>query len=258
MDVLKSASNDKIKKLRALLKSPKERKASGLFAAEGVKIYNEAPEELIQEVYLSESFAAENPGIAGTVVEDSLFERVCDTRTPQGILTVFRQPAVKTEDLIHENAFITVLENVQDPGNVGTIIRTAEGAGVDGVILSSGCADLYSPKTIRSTMGSIFRVPHIVSDDIVKTVRELKKAGMRVYAAHLRAEKYYDEYDYTEGCAILIGNEGNGLTEELSKEADELLKIPMEGKLESLNAAVAASILMYTVHSKRKGSISDE
>ena len=259
MDIIKSASNEKIKRLRALLKSAKERKAAGLFAAEGVKIFSEAPQELIKEVFLSESFAKSEPGFAVgsavTVIEDSLFERVCDTKTPQGILTLFRQPKTALKDFLHKNAFIMVLENVQDPGNVGTIIRTAEGAGADGVILG-GCADVFSPKTIRSTMGSIFRVPHIVTDDLAGTVKELKKAGITVYAAHLKAEKHYDEYDYAEGCAILIGNEGSGLSEEISKEADALLKIPMEGRLESLNAAVAASILMYTVHSKRKGSIS--
>ena len=260
-EVIRSASNEKIKRLRALKDSAKERKKSGLFTAEGVKIWREAPKELVKEVFISESFAKEaeiNTGEAAChVVEDGLFQRACDTKTPQGIMTVFAQPVYDTEGLITKDPLIVVLENVQDPGNVGTIIRTAEGAGAK-VILSRGCADIFSPKTIRSTMGSVFRVPFVITDDILSAVKKLKAAGIKLYAAHLAAEKYYDEHDYSEGTAFLIGNEGNGLTDELAREADELLKIPMEGKLESLNAAVAASILMYTVHSKRKGSISNE
>jgi TrmH family RNA methyltransferase len=131
-------------------------------------------------------------------------------------------------------------------------MRTAEGAGADGVILSRTSVDLYNPKTIRSTMGSIYRMPFLYVDQIEEILPELKKRGIRTYAAHLKGEHSYDEEDYRSGTAFFIGNEGNGLTEELSAKADTWIRIPMHGQLESLNAAVAASILMYEVCRQRR------
>ena len=215
--------NEKIKRLRLLRGSAKERKKSGLFTAEGVKIFKEAPKEAVCETYVSESFARENACLladcAFYIVEDGLFERICDTKTPQGIITVFRRPSCRIEDLPENGPLIVVLENVQDPGNIGTIIRTAEGAGAS-VILGDGCADVFSPKAVRSTMGSLFRVPIVFESDLTEAVKKLKALGVKVYAAHLAAEKYYDELDYSEGTAFLVGNEGNGLSKELADEAD--------------------------------------
>jgi TrmH family RNA methyltransferase len=147
-----------------------------------------------------------------------------------------------------------VLEDLQDPGNLGTIMRTGEGAGIDGVILSKGCVDIYNPKTIRSTMGSLYRVPFLYVEDLAQTIADLKAKGITFYAAHLKGERFYDEFDFTKegGCAFLIGNEGNGLKDETADLADTYLKIPMEGKLESLNAAVASSILMYEVYRQKR------
>ena len=258
--MITSASNQKIKKLRALNSKRKERKESGLFTAEGIKILREAPAELIKEVFVSESFetdAAELLAAKGItqyeVIADSLFKSICDTQTPQGVITVFCQPVcTESEFFSRRDPFYLVLEDVQDPGNVGTIIRTAEGAGVQGIILSAGCADVFSPKTIRSTMGSVFRVPLFFTEDAVSAVKKLKELGVQTYAAMPLASAEYDEPDYKGGTAILIGNEGNGLSDEISAEADVALRIPMEGRLESLNAAIASAILMYAVHSKRK------
>ena len=137
------------------------------------------------------------------------------------------------------------LENIQDPGNLGTILRTAEGAGIDGIIMNKGTVDIYNPKVVRSTMGSIFRVPFMYCDDIMGKVDELKKSGVKVYAAALGGTRNYSEPDYTRPSAFAIGNEGNGLTDEMINAADERIKIPMLGKVESLNAANAAGILMY-------------
>ena len=140
-----------------------------------------------------------------------------------------------------------ILEDIQDPGNLGTMIRTGEGAGVDGILMSKGTVDIYNPKTIRSTMGSLYRVPFLYTGDLTQTIGQLQKTGIRVYAAHLKGTKSYREPDYAEGAAFLIGNEGNGLKEETAALADEYIRIPMQGKLESLNAAVAAALLMYEV-----------
>ena len=137
-----------------------------------------------------------------------------------------------------------VLDNLQDPGNLGTIVRTAEGAGVTGVIMSKETVDIYNPKVIRSTMGSIYRMPFYYADDIFETVEELQKRGIKVYAAHLQGEGFYEK-DYRTGTAFLVGNEGNGLTDRITGMADEKIRIPMMGKVESLNAAIAATLMAY-------------
>ena len=146
---------------------------------------------------------------------------------------------------------LVVLENIQDPGNLGTIIRTAEGAGATGIIMSSDTVDIYNPKVIRSTMGSLFRMPFICTGDIVSTVRKLRNKGITMYAAHLNGKNYYYDEDLRKSAGIMIGNEGNGLTDTLSKEADIMIKIPMDGNLESLNAAVSTAVILYEAHRQR-------
>ena len=187
------------------------------------------------------------------VVEDRVFQSVSDTMTPQGILSIVRQFHYREEDFWKKkNPFFLVLENLQDPGNMGTIFRTAEGAGADGIFLSRDCVDLYNPKVIRSTMGSIYRMPFLYVDSAAELAAELQRRDVRVFAAHLKGEKSYDKESYLSGTAFLIGNEGNGLTEELAEKADSYIKIPMAGKVESLNAAMAAGILMYEVSRQRR------
>ena len=139
---------------------------------------------------------------------------------------------------------VVVLDRLQDPGNLGTIVRTGEGAGISGIIMSSGCADIYNPKVIRSTMGSIFRVPFTVVSDLPEAIETLKENSITTYAAHLKGEEY-NKGVFEKNVALLIGNEPKGLSDEVSGKADRLIKIPMEGKVESLNAAIATAILMY-------------
>ena len=255
--IITSAANEKIKQVSALIRRHKERKATGLFTAEGIKIFSEAKKTQIEQVFVSESFCRENEELLfqtePVIVRDDLFARMCDTQTPQGILTVLKQPVHTLKEIIGASlqGTVLVLEDVQDPGNVGTILRTAEGAGAAGLVLSTGCADLFAPKTIRSTMGSVLRVPAVYTDDLQGAVGQMKQAGITVYAAHLQGQKIYDEQEYAQRNALLIGNEGRGLSDALAKTADIRVRIPMEGKLESLNASVAAGILMYTIYSKR-------
>jgi TrmH family RNA methyltransferase len=144
------------------------------------------------------------------------------------------------------------LENLQDPGNLGTIVRTAEGAGVTGILMSRGCVDIYNSKVIRSTMGSIYRMPFVYTDQWEEALRELKRQGVSLYAAHLKGQDYHDRQDYTKPAAFLIGNESRGLTEETAALADTYIRIPMCGQVESLNAAVASSILMYEANRQRR------
>ena len=182
-----------------------------------------------------------------------MFAAVSDTMTPQGILAVVEIPHYELEELLHGNQTqLLILESIQDPGNLGTMIRTGEGAGMTGIIMNKTTADLFNPKTIRSTMGSIYRVPYLIAENLPETIRLIKKQGVSLYAAHLKGTCAYDEKDYTKACGFLIGNEGNGLTDEIANLADAYIKIPMEGQVESLNAAISASLLLYECHRQRR------
>lgn len=256
--IITSTSNPQVKELLQLRKKAKARDAQDVFLVEGLKMFQEAPRERVRKVYVAESLYEQRgqallAGLEPVILEDRVFAAVSDTRTPQGILCVVDQYHYVLEDLLGREApFLLILEDLQDPGNVGTILRTAEGAGADGIILSRKSVDLYNPKTIRSTMGSIYRMPFLYVDRPAEILPLLRERGVRTCAAHLEGARFYDEEDYRTGCAFFIGNEGNGLSGELSRAADVRIRIPMYGKLESLNAAVAASILMYEVCRQRR------
>lgn len=284
--MITSISNQRIKRLVQLQEKSRLRNKEGVFAAEGLKMFEEAPVERLEEIYIQESFGkalseyaangkkdrvlAESgheekvilklrqcmeKGITIEQVTDEVFKKAADTKSPQGILFIIKQLSYSPEILV-KNALkkketegrpplFLLLEDIQDPGNLGTMLRTAEGAGADAVIMSKGCVDIYNPKTIRSTMGSLYRVPFLYTEDLPTEIIRLQKNGIKVYAAHLLGQKYFDEMDYRGGSAFLIGNEGNGLKKETADKADVYVKIPMEGKLESLNAGIAAALLMY-------------
>ena len=260
-----SMKNPRIKEITELVSKASARKKWQLYPVEGIKMFVEIPKEDLCEVWMSERFAKEHPeivkeipsGVSSFLVSDPVFAKISDTQTPQGILAVVRQKVYTTADMIAKDRgtpLLILLENLQDPGNLGTILRSSEGAGVTGVILSADSVDPYNPKVIRSTMGAIFRVPHLISEDLQKTAEELKAAGVRIYAAHLDAgSKSYDTVDWNEPSAILIGNESKGLTEAMTAAADEKVHIPMLGKVESLNAAVAASLIAFEAARVRRG-----
>lgn len=214
--------------------------------------------DLLVKIYMSERFQNNNSeyvkelvkkqGISDDSIEivaDNVFDRMSQTQTPQGIMAVVRMKDNSLSDMLSGNPLLILVENLQDPGNLGTIIRMGEGAGVTGVIMSPNTVDIYNPKTIRSTMGSIFRVPFIYVQDFGEAVSECQKSGVKVYAAHLDGKNTYLGEDYSTPTAFLIGNEGNGLTDDITKQADTLIRIPMEGEVESLNAAIACTILTY-------------
>lgn len=261
--MITSPTNKRIKEIIQLNQRAKARRERDVFIVEGVKMFLEADVERMEEVYVSESVLRQlseacKQKLAGLpfsyeTVTDEVFRKISDTQTPQGILCVVRQYHYDLEKMLEvANPLLVVLEDIQDPGNLGTIFRTGEGAGVTGVIMSSHTVDIYNPKTIRSTMGSIYRMPFVYTTDLQETILELKKKNIATYAAHLQGTKFYDECDYKKGTAFLIGNEGNGLQEETAKLADTYIKIPMEGKVESLNAAVATSILIYEAARQRR------
>ncbi len=260
--MITSHSNPKVKQVIQWQNKARERRSAGVFLAEGFKMFEEVPRECLQQVYVSE-VALERIGrkpeierklndVGYETVAGDVFGKMSDTQAPQGILCVVRQPVYCLEDLLKaESPLLLLLEDLQDPGNLGTIIRTGEAAGVTGVIMSSGTVDLFNPKTIRGTMGSVFRVPFLYVDSLPLTIGALRQRGIHTYAAHLEGEVFYDAFSFREPTAFLVGNEGRGLARETADQAERYLKIPMEGKVESLNAAVAASLLMYEAHRQR-------
>ena len=257
--MITSTSNQQVKRLLQLQKKSKARNEEKVFVVEGLRMFAEVPKKSVERVYISETLYNKKKqelnlkDFPYEILSDNVFERVSDTQTPQGILCVVKQPEYNLQELLKkENPHFVVLDNLQDPGNLGTIVRTAEGAGVDAVFMSRDCVDIYNPKTIRSTMGSIYRVPFIYIEDIPNLLDVFKQNGIQSYAAHLDGENAYDQENYKEGTAILIGNEGNGLKEEVWKNADILVRIPMCGQVESLNAAIAASVLMFEVFRQRR------
>jgi TrmH family RNA methyltransferase len=229
-----------------------------VFLAEGFKMFEEAPTEMIREVYVTEG-AVERlheievgegldklRQVGYEVVSDEVFAKMSDTKTPQGILAVLEQPCYRLEEILGvERPLLLLVEELQDPGNVGTIFRTGEGAGVSGILMSSGTVDVFAPKVIRGTMGSVYRVPFVYLEDWERDILKVKAAGVRIYAAHLQGKGTYWGRGYQEGTAFLIGNEGKGLRDSTTALADEWVRIPMDGQVESLNAAMAAGLLLY-------------
>lgn len=257
--MITSTGNPQVKHLLQLQKKSKVRNEEKLFLVEGLRMFVEVPEERVEKVYVSESLYNKKKAelrlnrFSYEILSDNVFQHVSDTKTPQGILCVVRQQQYNIEEILQKkDPHFVVLDNLQDPGNLGTIVRTAEAAGVSAVFLNRESVDLYNPKTIRSTMGSIYRMPVIYVENLVELLQKFKKKGVQSYAAHLEGRNEYDAENYTTGTAILIGNEGNGLSQEVADQADIRVRIPMEGKVESLNAAIAASVLMFEVYRQRR------
>lgn len=271
--MITSASNEKVKKIAAYNAKNKLRKEDKVFIVEGIRMQVEIPSELILETYVSESFLAkasekdrdylDSLPRGYEEVSDQVFKKMSDTKAPQGILSLVRQLEYKDEDLFAPAKnrdgsstgyapLILILEGIQDPGNLGTIFRSAEGAGVTGIYMSSDCADVYNSKVVRSTMGAIFRQPFRYTEDLIGTIKMLKNKGIVSYAAHLKGKCSYDELDFNKGTAFLIGNEGNGLSKEIADAADEYLLIPMLGQVESMNAATSAALLTFEAARQRR------
>ena len=264
--MIESTTNKKLKRIQKLLANARFRRQEQAFAVEGWKLTAEALScGLVQTVYLSESSAAEWEeraafgGMASPegrpeteLVSDRCFRGISDTVSPQGILAVVRMPQYdRGEILTSADAAVLCLEDIQDPGNLGTMLRTAEGAGMSAVILSKGCVDLFNPKVVRAAMGALFRVPYFICDDVSTEVERLKNEGFSIYAAHPGGDRDFTEESYAGCVGIVVGNEARGLSAPAVEGADYLVKIPMEGNLESLNAAVSAALLMYEIHRNR-------
>lgn len=257
--LITSAANDRVKEVKKIMKSSARRRERGVYAVEGIRMVREIPENRVEELYVAEScveryeeLLRKYKALEPVIVADRVFSSMSDTSTPQGILALVRVKQAEIDELCRgsEPPFLLILDRLQDPGNLGTIIRTAEGAGVTGIMLSDDTVDIYNPKTVRATMGSVFRIKLYISQNLQRDIAYLKEKGIVIYGAHLDGSTFYD-ISYRGPCGFLIGNEGNGLSEQVSRTADRLIKIPMCGQVESLNAAVSTAVIAYEVLRQR-------
>ncbi|MFD1608139.1 RNA methyltransferase [Oceanobacillus luteolus] len=243
--LITSLTNEKVKYWRKLHKK-KGRKENKVFLVEGLHLIEEAwnSKQVIIEIIAEET--VELPRWSGNIpverVSKQVFEHISQTMTPQGIAAVVQ---IQPQREMKGNQFV-LLDAIQDPGNLGTIIRTADAAGMDAVILGKGTVDIFNDKVVRATQGSLFHIP-IYEADLVHKVDELQKGGFDIWATALEKADYYHEVEVPDKVAIILGNEGAGVHPDLIELADKRIKIPIYGKAESLNVSIAAGILMYHI-----------
>lgn len=247
-----SKDNSFIKLVCELQRSSKVREDYSLFVLEGLRICKDAFYNGIRfdklivsrtafEKYSEEIFKFSKISNENILIPDSLFKKISETKSPQGIIAVAHKPQ-KPEIDFKKGRFIG-LENLQDPSNLGAVARTAEALGVSGIIMSKNCCDPYSPKSLRASMGTLLRLPVVITENFAE---DIKSFGLVSYACVVNSNALpINEVNFSDGCIVLIGNEANGLTEETVKNSDFSVTIPMKGKAESLNASVAASIAAW-------------
>lgn len=256
-NVFKEAKSLKQKKFREITES---------YLIEGIRFVEEAIKEGIQIkcFFMTDKLMTLNGGdtliakmnltkIDVYEITEKMMGELCDTENPQGVVAVISMKKTLLESIIKPQGAYLVLEGLQDPGNMGTIIRTADAANFDGVITLKGCVDVYNSKVLRSTMGSIFHVPLAIGIDSEELITILNQNKIKLFATHLDGKCSYFEAPMSDGGAIIIGNEANGLSEEMAQKADVLVKIPMPGRAESLNASVAAALMMYEMVRQKIG-----
>ncbi len=251
---ISSASNSLLKKVRSL-QQRSGREQHGLFLLEGPKLLVEAQSKgiIIQDVIVSSSYlnsgfsANENPHLGQiTVVDDKIFRDLITTSTPCGIVSVGKISTHTFADCLKgKTTLIAVAESVQDPGNLGTMIRAALAFGATGLIATAGSVDAFNPKVVRSAMGALFKLPVIVGMRLEDVVKRLKEENIKVIALEPAVEKPFWQLDLNQPLAFLFGNEGNGLSNQAAELADELVTIPMAGETESLNVAVSSAVVLF-------------
>ena len=256
---ISSKDNERVKYTKSLLKS-KNRQKESKYIIEGYRILTLAIEceADLDYVFINETFEEkkehknflnilEEKNIKVFRTTNKIFKELVDTENTQGILGVIKFKERKIEHNIKcDDKFVLILDRIQDPGNMGTIIRTADAAGVDAIIALKGCVDIYNPKVIRSTMGSIFdmNIIHCTQEECLK---ELKSKDFKIVSSFLNTDNFYHETKYHDRTALVIGNEANGVNDDLIEGSDLLVKIPIYGNAESLNAAISSAILMYEI-----------
>ncbi|SHE92794.1 RNA methyltransferase, TrmH family [Caldanaerobius fijiensis DSM 17918] len=257
--VITSLDNPVVK-LTMSLKQKKYRQQLKKYTIEGIKLVEEAlksnaPVEYILTVDEKTYYS----GIKTYVVSEKVLSKLSEVESPQGIMAVVNMEEHGLNDIIKgENNLIVVLDGLQDPGNIGTIIRTADAMGVSGIIAVKGTGDIYNSKAIRASMGSIFHIPVVYIDDLLSAYDFLKKRGIRVIATSLNGDMYPYDINFMNS-AVVFGNEGNGISSISESQADHLVKIPMVGLAESLNVAASAAVILYeALRQRKKGGLCGE
>lgn len=258
MMLITSKDNRLVKEWRALNEQAKQRRKTGLFAIEGARLCGDAlasgltVSAVLYTAAARENYAAVVENLiaaAGQAVEitPELARSMADTASPQGVFCVIKSLDIQLSlDTIDNMGRYGVLEDIQDPGNLGTMIRTAEAFGLDGLLLSSGCCDVYNPKVLRASMGGVFRLPLAVTEDLPAAIAALQAQGMTALACVVDADaEPLHRVDKTAGVLCVIGNEGNGLKAATAMACKKRVTIPMAGRAESLNASMAAGIVMW-------------
>lgn len=251
--MITSASNKRIKDIQKL-KENKNIKKYGRYLIEGKHLVEEALDaKVVEEIIVSESFEEYNivDSFESELIKvtDSVLKSISDTITSQGIIAVCR--IVKKELNINNYSKVLILDKIQDPGNLGTIIRTADAFNFDCIILGKGTTSLYGQKVIRSTQGSNFHIDCFDNIDLVELIDEMHE--FNIFATSLKADKYIEQLDNITGkVAVVFGNEGAGVSEEILSKVNDLLKISMPGRAESLNVSIAAGIVMHYISTKLK------
>ncbi len=256
--LISSKDNQLIKEWRGLNEQTRQRRKSGLFAIEGARLCGDALASglvitsVLYTAAARETYAAVvEPLIAAAVhsaeITPALAKAMADTHSPQGVFCVAKVLDNQLSlDTINNMGRYGLLEDIQDPGNLGTMIRTAEAFGLDGLLLSAGCCDVYNPKVLRASMGGVFRLPLMIVEDVPAAVFALRQRGMTALACVVDADAApIQTVKQAGGCVCVIGNEGNGLTAETVAACTERVTIPMAGRAESLNASMAAGIVMW-------------
>ncbi len=246
MEIITSRSNRLIKHIRKLTSDREYRRSSGLFFGEGPKLLAEALKAGTVVEAVVTARGVDLPGLDGlwrAEVPADLLDSLCDTRSPQGVLFLAKMPVLTPPERLTGDRWL-ILDGLQDPGNVGTIWRTADALGADGLVLVNHCADPFSPKTVRATMGACFRLPvyELEAEDLPGL---LSRSGLPLYAAALRADTRDIREARLSRCAVAIGSEGRGVSPELLDISEQTVKIPMRARCESLNAAVAAAVILW-------------
>ena len=259
--VITSKDNETIKHIKKL-KEKKYREEYKEFIVEGIKMVQEAIDEKAQiksiiicddckvQANIPNELMYEIAKYNCIYVSEKIFVGMSDVINPQGIMAIIEKPENRETEIDFTQDTFLLLDNIQDPGNMGTILRTADSLNMNQIIVSKGSSDIYNPKVVRSTMGAIYRIKVVEVENLAKTIKELKKHKINVYATDLRTDKSIYDIDYKKS-AIVIGNEANGVSEEVLNEATDRIKIPMAGKTESLNAAVATSVILYEAYRQK-------
>lgn len=240
MERITSVSNSKVQDIKKLLSSKSHRMESERFVAEGVNIVKDIPNEYILQLFLTEDAYKNYGSIAKKcnelfIVSDKVMGAISDTKSPSGVVAV-----CKMADYVADSSTSIVLDNLQDPGNAGTIIRTAVACGVSTIYCFGDCVDLYSPKVVRSSMGGIFFVN-------VKKLSSKSQLNAELFVLDMAGENLFKMQNIPSKIALLVGNESRGVSTEMKKQADRIVSLPMSKNMESLNAGVSLSIALYTL-----------